>query len=267
MSYPLFAALWSLDASDQYFLNASTSIASAMNHHKNSIQYVIATPKPLTPFQQHVTKQITKRFGESIQILSLPKVSMFKKYSHCWKPIIFAKVMLGHFFKIPYMAVDADVMFLDKIGNIDFLTSEKPIMSVADVVQLKRNHHIKLSEAFNVNADVYLNAGSLFVLPDTINPAEVFDFLEKHGNNKAIIFPEQDMLAVMKAGKLAYLPSELGVQCYTGTKIKWMLQIKQDILNGKYKFAHLMDKQWKESSILYDLHLHYLKEMNLPVIV
>jgi len=261
----LFVALWSLDASDKYFLNASSSIASALKMHGDTIRYVIATTKELTSFQKNIIHKLQNTYNESISILKLNKDDFmpFKIYTKTWPMIIFAKLLLCEQFRLPYLAIDADVLFFNKVDDISFLTSDKPIASICDISQIKRGKLNKLNKAFNCNIDVYLNAGALLISPNTLHLSDIYNFISRYGVNEAIKHPEQDMLAVIMQDKLQYYPESFGIQLFNDLGKNWKAKEIQNINEGKYKFAHLMTKQWNKNSPFYQLHLSYLNEIGL----
>ncbi|MCL2093007.1 MAG: hypothetical protein FWH12_02325 [Treponema sp.] len=263
MTKKLFSAVWCLDASDKYFLGASSSICSCMKYHGDDILYHIITSKELTAFQKDIVNRITRTYGQEIEIVKLNGISAFKGYSRSWPPIVYARLLIGDHFKLPYMAIDADVLFFSKIDDISFLTPEKPIASLCDSAQIKKGKMEKLNNAFGSTMDKYLNGGVLFVLPGTIHKRVVPEFLKKHGKHPALEHNEQDIVNIIFSGKTQYYPDGYGLLLYNRSK-KWKNERINEIMGGGgYKFVHIFEKQWVETSVFYELHKSYLYEIGI----
>lgn len=259
MKNKLFVAVWSLDATDTYFLNAMSSVASCMEYHGDSILYAIATSKTLSPVQQAALKRVMACYKLPIRVIPMPNLKILKPYSPTWPPIVFAKILLGRHFPIPYAAFDADVMFLGQISDVSFL-NEKPIMSIPDTDQLRLGRLEKLEADFGYKIPVCLSGGSLFIAPNTLFPEDVIDFVCKYGHYKSIVHPEQESLIAMCPDKCGYLPDGMGTILYTRKNQEWETK-RNDILAGKYKFVHLVQKQWQPESLLHDQYLLSMKKL------
>ena len=234
-----------------------------MKIHGNSISYHIVTSKELTSLQKNIIKRITKTYNEQIDVIKLNNLSVLKGYSRSWPPIVYARLLIGEHFDIPYMAIDADVLFFDKIDDISFLTKEKPIASLCDSLLIKRGKLEKLNKAFECHIDKYLNGGTLMVLPNAISKSVVPDFLSRYGKHPALEHNEQDILNIVMGGKTQYYPEGYGILLYNTIGKAWKAQETGNILNGKYKFAHIFEKQWNTNSSFYPLHAKYLNEIGI----